>query len=53
MKRATDAGPIRDRGRDRIEPQLCFREAIQTLLSGPHPGGAGLDLLLDRIERMP
>lgn len=53
MKRATDTGPARDRGHDRIEPKLCLREVIQSLLSGLHPGGNGLDLVLDRIERMP
>ncbi|AMY67823.1 hypothetical protein [Frigidibacter mobilis] len=55
MKRTPDAGPSRDqdRGRNRIEPQLCLGEVIQTLLAGLHPGGPGLDLVLDRIERMP
>lgn len=55
MNRPAQTGPARDqeRGRNRIEPQLCLGEVIQTLLAGLSPGGPGLDLVLDRIERMP
>ena len=53
MKRATDTSPTQDRGQNRIEPQLCLGEVIRTLLAGLPLGGPGLDVVLDRIERMP
>lgn len=53
MKRVTQTSPSQDRGQNRIEPQLCLGEVIRTLLAGLPPGGPGLDLVLDRIERMP
>jgi|GEM_PF-3356944 len=57
MNQTAQTGPAQDhdqdRGRNRIEPRLCLGEVFQSLIAGLSPGGPGLDLVLDRIERMP
>lgn len=35
------------------EPRLSLRDIVQALLAGLYPNSEGLELMLDRIERMP
>jgi hypothetical protein len=49
----TTPNSVPERGLKRPEPGLTLRDMLQMLLAGFVPSAEGLELMLDRIERMP